>query len=119
MESVYTYKKDEETAQAMVDSECYNLIDSMSKLSQAYSVNCHDQMEKHTAKALRGLLFTLGGAVAGGLYALYHHGAAQYYSGAEDVYRKYSDLIEDCDSLEDEWRDLDPATRENIKRFRK
>ena len=106
----------------MTDAELYNLADDVSKLSQTYSVGCHDQLMKHTNKAYKGFWFTifsLGITGVGCLYTLFHHGTARYYSGAEDTYRKYTDLTEDMDSISSAWRDLDPELREQIKRFKK
>ena len=114
---------DDENNKCLTDAELYNLTDDVSKLSQTYSVGCHDKFVEHTQKAYRGFWITLlsvgATGLIGGLYTLIHHGAAQYYSGAEDVYRKYSDLVTDIDDLQDEWRDMDPETRHQISRFQK
>ena len=81
----------------------YNTMDAMEKLSQYYGKNCDEEMKKHANKAYYGFLVTLGASLVGALYTLFHHGAAQYCSGASDVYQKFSNVVEDCDKLEDEW----------------
>ena len=84
-------------------ADMYNTCDAIEKLSKLYAGNCRERMESHARKAYKGALVTIVGALAGFLYTIFQHGAAQYYSGAEDVYHKYDNIVEDCDRFEDEW----------------